>query len=182
MDGNFVIADSDPSTCMPFIVHLAEPRFFAMVMPKLRRPSGNRELVETMSPGTALRGLNLYPAFMTNPGSYDYKDLMSLFQQGARQFWTSMMGGGAGRDLPDSEISVVFREEGAYVPPHLLGSDGQASYIIRTESPKMIWQLSNESNRECSWKESCSELEFEEGTAAAFSFYKQYLEREEAEV
>jgi len=178
MDANFVIADSDPSTCMPFIVHLAEPRFFAMIMPKVRQPSSGRESVESMSPGSALRGLNLYPAFMTDPSGYDYKELMALFQKGARQFWRSMMGGGAARNLPDSEISVVFREEGTFVPPHLYGSDGQASYIIRTESPKMIWQVSDEMSRECSWRETCTDLEFEEGTAAAFSFYKQYLEQE----
>ena len=182
MDANFVIADSDPSTCMPFIVHLAEPRFFAMVLPKLRTSAGVRENVETMSPGSALRGLNLYPAFMTDPTGYEYKHLMELFQKGARQFWQSMMGGGAANEVPDSEISVVFHEEGAFVPPHLYGSDGQQSYIIRTQSPKMIWQLSDESDRECSWRENCSDLEFEEGTAAAFNFYQRYLEQEEAEV
>ncbi len=178
MDANFVIADSDPSTCMPFIVHLAEPRFFAMIMPKVRQPSSGREGVESMNPGSALRGLNLYPAFMTDPSGYDYKELMGLFQAGARQFWKSMMGGGAGRNLPDSEISVVFREEGTFVPPHLYGSDGQASYIIRTESPKMIWQVSDEMSRECSWRETCTDIEFEAGTAEAFSFYQQYLEQE----
>ncbi len=163
---------------MPFIVHLAEPRFFAMILPKLRQPSSGREAIETMTPGSALRGLNLYPAFMTDPSGYDYQELMSLFQKGARQFWNSMLGGGAGRTLADADISVVFRDEGSFVPPHLYGSDGQDSYIIRTESPKMIWQVSDEKSRECSWRETCSELEFEEGTAAAFSFYKEYLQQE----
>lgn len=166
---------------MPFLVHLAEPRFFAMVLPKLQTEGETRESVEMMSPATALRGLNLYPAFLTDPSAYRYEDLMELFQKGAREFWSSMMGGAAGRLLSDEAITVVFREEGSMVPSHLYGSDGQQSYIIRTESPKMIWQLSDETSRECSWREACSELEFEKGTAAAFSFYQEYL-KQEAEV
>ena len=178
MDAKFLIADSDPSTCLPFIVHLAEPRFFAMVLPKLRDFDGERDGIEKMSPSSALRGLNIYPAFMSNPAGYDYAELMGLFQEGARQFWSCMMTGGGKRQLLDSEIAVIFRDEGTFVPSHLYGSDGRQSYIIRTESPRMIWQMSDETERQCAWSETCSELEFEKGTAAAFSFYKEYLEQE----
>ena len=163
---------------MSFIVHLAEPRFFAMVIPKLKAPDGEWESIENLSPSSALRGLNLYPAFLTDPSGQHYPDLLSLFQEGARRFWSSMMSGGNSREIQESEITVVFRDSGAYVPPHLFGSDGKRSYIIRTESPRMIWQFSSENNRECSWRETCSELEFEKGTADAFSFYRQYLEQE----
>ncbi len=162
---------------MPFIVHLKEPRFFAMVMPKLRAFKSDAEVVAAMTPASAVRGLNLYPSFLTDPSGYDYEEIMRLIQQGARQFWESMMGPDS-PELPDAEIAAVFRDEGSFVPPHLVGTDGQQSYIIRTQSPKMIWELTDDSTRECSWKEACSELEFEKGTAAAFSFYQQYLQEE----
>lgn len=176
MTPKFLLADSDPDACLPFIIHTQEPQFFALMTPKFKGTS--ESLLEIHDLRTALRGINLYPGFLTNPANINAEQMMSLFHQSAKYMLENVVGRNSRHQVADKDISVVWRETGTYAPKHLYAETESGDFVIRTESPRMIIQLTSSRGEQVIWEEDSTAEELEKARLEARDFRKDYMKRE----
>lgn len=176
MTPKYLLADSDPDASLPFLVHTQAPFFFALAIPKLSSASTAWENVQ--DPRKIIRGLNLYPGFLTTPELLSEGQLMALIHCGAEFLLENIVGTEARQALSPECISVVWRESGTYAPKHLLADSDQGSFIIHTQFPRLIVQLSGPRGEQVIWYESCQESELLNAVNEARHFRSDYLRKE----
>ena len=176
MTPKFLLADSDPDASLPFIVHTQKPQFFALMTPKFK---GTPEsLLEMSDLRTALRGINLYPGFLTNPLDINATQMMELFHESAKHLLENVVGRDAQHQITDEDISVVWRESGTYAPKYLYAESELGDFVIRTESPRMIIQLTGNRGEQIIWEEPGTPESSDKARTEAREFRKDYVKRE----
>lgn len=176
MTPKFLLADSDPDASLPFLVHTKAPLFFALAIPKLAQASSAWE--DVVDPRKIVRGLNLYPGFLTSPERLSEGQLMALIHDGAEFLLENIVGTEARQALSTECISVVWRESGTYAPKHLLADSEQGTFVIHTQFPRLIVQLNGTRGEQVIWYESCQESELLAAANAARHFRSDYLRKE----
>lgn len=176
MTPKFLLADSDPDASLPFIVHTQEPQFFALITPKF---NGTTEsLLAGGDFRKALRGVNIYPGFLSSPTNLTAREIMQLFHQGAHFMMENAIGKNTRHQVKDKDISVVWRESGTYAPKHLFAETELGDFVIRVESPRLILQSSNLRGEQIIWQEPASAEATEAAVLEARAFREDYLKRE----
>ena len=176
MTPKFLLADSDPDASLPFIVHTEAPRFFALMTPKFK---GTTESLNEMHDlRTALRGINLYPGFLSNPQNVSAEQIMTLFHESAHYMLENAIGRNSRHGVADQDISVVWRESGSYAPKHLYAETDLGDFVIRTESPRLIFQVTGTRGEQLIWSESSTPEALAKAQAEARSFRLDYVKRE----
>jgi len=176
MTPKFLLADSDPDASLPFIVHTQKPQFFALMTPKFKGTA--ESLLEMGDLRTALRGINLYPGFLTNPVNFNAKQMMNLFHKSAKYLLENVVGRNTQHQVADENISIVWRESGTYAPKHLYAESEQGDFVIRTESPRMIIQLTGSRGEQVIWEEPGTPDAIEKALVEAREFRAEYVKRE----
>jgi hypothetical protein len=176
MTPKFLLADSDPDASLPFLVHTQAPLFFALAIPKLSPGTHGTALSE--DPRTLVRGLNLYPGFLTTPDVLPEEQLMEMIHRGAEFLLENVVGTDTRKRLCPESVSIVWRESGTYAPKHLFAESDQGTFVIRTQFPRLIVQLSGVRGEQIIWYESCRERELLSALDECRHFRSEYLGKE----
>ncbi len=176
MTPKFLLADSDPDASLPFVVHTQSPQFFALLTPKFRGSAAS--LLESGDFRSALRGINLYPGFLTNPAGLTATQMMLTFYQSAHFMIENAIGAKMRQQVKDEDISIVWRESGTYAPKHLFAETETGQFVIRTEHPRLIVHANSPRGEIIIWQETASLTETASAIAEAQSFREEYLDKE----
>ena len=176
MTPRFLLADSDPDATLPFIVHTRAPQFVALMTPKFHPDL--EALREISDLRTALRGVNLYPGFLTHPHNATAEQIMSLFHKGAHYILDNTFGRDLRNRMVDRDVSIIWRDEGARIPKHLLAETPLGDVIVRTEFPRLMVRFNTRGSEDILWKQEANERDTHRAIADARLFQTDYHRRE----
>lgn len=176
MAPRFLLADSDPDATLPFIVHTRAPQFVALMTPKFTPDL--EQLREIADLRMVLRGVNLYPGFLTNPQNASAEQIMALFHKGAHFILDNTFGSDPRNRMVDRDISIIWRDEGTRIPKHLLAETPLGDVIVRTESPSLMVRFHSLRGEEIIWQQEATERDTLQALAEARLFQTDYHRRE----